>query len=43
MKNKMKYNTEQIRFQNGKITPPSVFRPANTNEKPQKSDTKTKK
>lgn len=43
MKNKMRYNNDQARYQNGLIIPPSVIRPANTNEKPQKSDTKAKK
>jgi hypothetical protein len=39
----MKYDTDQVRVQKGKIAPPSVIRPANTNEKPQQSDTKSKK
>lgn len=43
MKNNTIHETDQVRVQKGKITPPSVIRPANTNEKPQQSDTKSKK
>ena len=42
MKNKMKYDKDKVKAQNGKIAPPSVFRPADTNANPQKSNTKSK-
>lgn len=43
MKNKMNFNNDSAKAQNGIITPPSVIRPTNANEKTQKSDTKSKK
>lgn len=43
MKNKLEYKTsDKVRLQNGKIIPPPVIHPTNTNEKPQKPETQKK-
>lgn len=39
MKNKLVYKSpDKVKIQDGKITPPSVFHPTNSNEKPEKPE-----
>lgn len=43
MKNKLVYkSSDKIKIQDGKITPPSVFHPTDSNEKPEKSENSEK-